>query len=89
MPKFDYRFDIAAILLASVLTVIGISAAEAGRKGGSNTGEFRSPPATDAVPIDEGDGESEELPGGDSVARVLLVGGRGGTTGDIMMRGGR
>ncbi len=28
--KIEYRFDIAAILLASVLTVLGISAAEAG-----------------------------------------------------------
>jgi hypothetical protein len=41
MPKFEFRFDLAALLLASVLTAVGISSAEAGRKGGSNTGEFR------------------------------------------------
>ena len=34
MPKLEFRFDIAAILLASVLTVLGISAAEAGDEGG-------------------------------------------------------
>jgi hypothetical protein len=45
MPKFEFRFDIATILLASVLTVIGISAGEAARKGGGNAGEFRSDPA--------------------------------------------
>ena len=30
MPKFEYRFDLASILLASVLTTLGIS--EAGRR---------------------------------------------------------
>jgi hypothetical protein len=88
MPKFEYRFDIAAILLASVLAVLNISAAEAARKGGGNTGEFRSPPATDAVPIDEGEGESEEHRCEDDPTCVHLVGGRGGAQGDVSFRGG-
>ena len=29
MPKFEFRFDLAAILLASVLTALGMSAAHA------------------------------------------------------------
>jgi hypothetical protein len=37
MPKFEFRFDIAAILLASVLTVLGVSAAGAGSKLGGST----------------------------------------------------
>jgi hypothetical protein len=37
MPKFEYRFDIPTILLASVLTVLGLSAAEAGSKPGGST----------------------------------------------------
>jgi hypothetical protein len=42
MPQFEFRFDLASILLASVLTVLGISAAEAARAGGGHGGEFRS-----------------------------------------------
>jgi hypothetical protein len=42
MRKFEYRFDIAAILLASVLTVLGISTAQAGGKGGVRGGDVRS-----------------------------------------------
>jgi hypothetical protein len=37
MPKFEYRFDLAAILLASVLTFLGVSAAVAGSKLGGST----------------------------------------------------
>jgi hypothetical protein len=80
MPKFEFRFDIATILLASVLTVLNLSAAEAGRKGGGATGEFRSgPPAADAVPTGEGGDESEELNCEDAEACLLLAGRKGGS----------
>jgi hypothetical protein len=42
MPKFEFHFDLAAILLASALTAAGISGADAARKGGSAGGEFRA-----------------------------------------------
>jgi hypothetical protein len=44
MPRFDFRFDIAAILLASVLTAIGTSSAQAGGKptGGGGGGDVHS-----------------------------------------------
>lgn len=34
MPRFEYRFDIGAILLASVLSAIGVTDAPAAGKGG-------------------------------------------------------
>jgi hypothetical protein len=37
MPKSEYRFDLAAILLVSMLTVLGVSGAEAGSKPGGTT----------------------------------------------------
>ena len=39
MPKFEYRFDIATILLASALTALGVTAAQAGGKGGITGGD--------------------------------------------------
>jgi hypothetical protein len=42
MPKFEYRFDIAAILLASVLTVLGLSAEAGSKPGGATDGRSQS-----------------------------------------------
>jgi hypothetical protein len=37
MPNFEYRFDVVAILLASVLSMLAVSAAVGGSKPGSTT----------------------------------------------------
>jgi hypothetical protein len=36
MPRFEFRFDLAAILLASALSLFGISAANAGGASGNS-----------------------------------------------------
>ena len=42
MPRFEFRFDIAAILLASVLAALGVSAAGANTDSSVSSEEVRS-----------------------------------------------
>src|SRR5262245_9431164 len=84
MPNFEFRFDIASVLLGSVLTALGISSVHAAGKGG-HVGEvlFCGPLATDVAPQGEGGGGSEV-----NAAHVLLVGVKGGHSGEVSCRGG-
>jgi hypothetical protein len=94
MPKFEYRFDLAGILLASVLAVLGISAANAAGKGGG-VGEvfLRGPFATDAAPmatapLGEGSVATEERRGSKPLPRLYLIGGKPGAQGGDVRSGG-
>jgi hypothetical protein len=95
MPRFDYRFDIAAILLASVLTAVGLSTAHAGGRptgGGCGDVHSRSGSASASPSLDGGKGG---VTGGDvrsrggASASPALDGGKGGVSGgDVRSRGG-
>jgi len=68
MRNTSFRFDIAAILLASVLTVLGISAASAGGVSGGVLGDRH------------GATSQHQAAGANNVSRA---GGRGGMSGDM------
>lgn len=93
MPGFEFRFDIATILLASVLTALGVSSAPANTSSASGEEKFGR---TATVIFAGGKGG---ISGGDvrsrsdaegARANLLLAGGKGGVAGgDVRSRGGR
>lgn len=70
MPKIALRFDLATILLASMLTVLGISAAEAGGSPGGVLG-------------DKSASSGQRQAAGAHESAPARAGGRGGIGGDL------
>lgn len=74
MPNFEFRFDLAAILLASVLTTLGISVADAGGKSGDQGGNMSSRGTSSHTSVG---------PASDGSKPIVLAGGAAGGTGDV------
>jgi hypothetical protein len=90
MPKIEVRFDLAAILLASVLTGLGISAASAGGASGGVLGDKsassqqqRTGGSPGGVLGDKNASGGLQRAGGAHESDLAGAGGRVGGTGDF------
>jgi hypothetical protein len=90
MPTIELRFDLAAILLASALTVLGISAASAGGSPGgvlggksASSGQQRAGGSPGGVLGDKNASSGQRQAGDPRDGGYAMAGGRVGGTGDI------
>jgi hypothetical protein len=92
MPKIEVRFDLAAILLASVLTMLGMSAAGAGGMPGGVLGDAKKSASSEqqraggspgGVLGDRSASGGQQRAAGARESDAVVAGGRVGGGGDV------